>query len=217
MRPARQAAPKASAPLARLFAAALLLCVLSSAVPAEAVFNPTGLMACCRGMKGVGGKGGGNSCPLCRRAKAKPRGPVRREHMCGAELSLRKKGRAALASHALLLRVSFDDEVRAGLEHDGGDGISPRQTPRSNSRPASAGAAALGKSCPSDCCGSAAASFAGLRRPRQAAALTDGFRSHAPTVRSQSYAPSGLIKVTSALRRSHPPRAPPSAPDRHTA
>lgn len=217
MRRARQAAHKEASPLARFFAAALLLCVLSSAVPAEAVFNPTGLMACCRGMKGMGGKTGGSSCPLCHRAKARPRGPVQREHMCGAELSLRKRGSAALASHAFLLSARFDDEVRAGLEHDGGDGESSQHAPRPDSRQESAGGASLARPCPSDCCGTAASSLNGPPRPRQEAALTEGVRPRPPTVGTHTYVSAGLIKSTYVLRRSHPPRAPPTALHGRTA
>jgi hypothetical protein len=189
-----------------------MLCVLSGALPAEAISNPGGLMACCRGMKGMGGTGG-NSCPLCRRAKAKskPPRPVRRERMCGADLALRKKGGAALASHALLLRAGFDDQLHAEVEHDNGDGVPPRNTPQSTSRRASAGGAFLTKPCPSDCCGTAAGSLNGPPRPRHEAALTEGVRPLPPTAGSHTYISAGLIKSTYVLSRSHPPRAPPTA------
>lgn len=217
MRRARPTAHRESAPLARFVAAALLLCVLSSAAPAEAVFNPTGLMACCRGTKGMGNS---NSCPLCRRAKAKLRKPgkqARREHMCGADLALRKNVGNDLASRALLLSARLDLNVRAEVEHDGGDDVSPQHTSRSSSRQQSAGGASLSKPCPSDCCGTAAGSLNGPRRPRQEAALTEAIRPRAPTAEPHTYAPHGLTKDTTLLRRSCPPRAPPVNPDGHTA
>lgn len=220
MRRTRQAAHKESAPLARFFAAVLLLCVLSSAVPAEAVFNPTGLMACCRGTKAMSMKGGSNSCPLCRRAKAnlrKPSKPVRREQLCGADLALRKKSGAGLASHVLLLSASLVDEARAEVEHDGGDGVSTQHAPQSSSRQTAAGGASLSKPCPSDCCGTAAGSLNGPRRPRQEAALTEAIRPRAPTAEPHSYSPHGLTKDTTLLRRACPPRAPPVNPDGRTA
>lgn len=206
----RQAAHKKSVPLARLFAAAaLLLCVLSGALPAEAVFNPSGTMACCRAMKGMSKKGG-NSCPLCH-AKVKlrkPSKPLRREHMCGADLALRNKGRAAPASHALLIKAGLDVNVQAELEN--GDGVSTQDAPSSTSSQESAGVASLAKPCPSDCCGTAAGSLNGPRRPRHEAALTDDIRPRPPTAESYVYVSQGLIKSTSLLRRSCPPRAPPA-------
>lgn len=218
MRRTRQAAQKRFAPLARFFAAAaLLLCVLSGALPAEAVFNPGGSMACCRAMKGMSKKGG-NSCPLCH-AKVKlrkPSKPVRREHMCGADLALRNKGRAALSSHAQLLKVGLDVNVQAELEN-GGDGVSTHDATSSTSRQASVGVASLAKPCPSDCCGTAAASLNGPRGPRHEAALTDGIRPRPPTAESHVYVSQGLIKSTSLLRRSCPPRAPPANLDYRAA
>lgn len=211
MRRTRQAAHKKSVPLARLFAAAaLLLCVLSGALPAEAVFNPSGTMACCRAMKGMSKKGG-NSCPLCH-AKVKlrkPSKPLRREPMCGADLALRNKGGAALSSHALLIKAGLDVNVQAELEN-GDDGASTHHAPSSTSRQESAGVASLAKPCPSDCCGTAAGSLNGPRRPRHEAALTDGLRPRPPTAESYVYASHDLIKSTALLRRSCPPRAPPA-------
>lgn len=218
MRLSRQAAHKTRPALVKsVSAAALLLCVLSGALPAEAVFNPSGLMACCRGVKGVGGS---NSCPLCRRAKTKPRKPskpVQGEHMCGADLALRKMGRAAFASHAPLPSARFDVQAQAEVEHESGDVVSPRNTPQSTPRQASVGGASLTKPCPSDCCGTAAGSLNGSRRPRHEAALTDGMRPRPPTAELHSYAPPALIKITSVLRRSCSPRAPPVSLDDRTA
>jgi hypothetical protein len=220
LRRARQATAGETAPPARFFAAALLLCVLSSALPAQSVFNPTGLMACCRGTKSMSGTGDGNSCPLCRRAKAEPRktgNSVRREVMCGADLALRKQGGAALSTHALLLKAGSDARVRAEVEDDRGDGVSPRDAAQSTSRQASAGGASLARPCPSDCCGTAAGSLNGSRRTRHEAALNEGIRPRPPTAEPHTYAPSGLIKDTTLLRRGCPPRAPPASPANRTA
>lgn len=216
MRRTRQAAPGKSVPLARFVAAAaLLLCVLSGALPAEAVFNPGGPMACCRGMKGMKADGG-NSCPLCRRAKAKPRKPVRSEHdACGADLAVRQEKSDAVESHALLLTARADEQVQPEAER--GDEASSQDATQSTSRQASVGAASLSRPCPSDCCGTAAGFPNGPRRPRLDAALNEGIRPRPPTAESYTYAPSGLIKATSVLRRSSPPRAPPSALEDRTA
>lgn len=220
MRRTRQAARKKSVPLARFFAAAaLLLCVLSGALPAEAVFNPGGPMACCRGMKGMRAEGG-SSCPLCQRAKAKlrkPSKPVQREHACGADLALREKGSAAVESHALLLVARSGEQVQPEVERGRGEEVSSQDATQSTSRQASVGGASISKPCPSDCCGTAAGSPNGPRRPRLDAALTEGIRPRPPTAESYTYAPSGLIKATSVLRRSSPPRAPPSGLEDRTA
>lgn len=213
MRRTRQAAQKKSVPFARLFAAAaLLLCVLSGALPAEAVFNPGGPMACCRGLKGMGKKGG-NSCPLCHsKVKLrKPSKPVQSEHACDSDLALQKKDEAAPSSHALLLKAGLDVNVRAELESDRGDDVSPTDATPSTSRQAAVGDASIAKPCPSDCCGTAAGSLNGPPRPRHEAALTDGIRPRPPTAESHIYVSQGLIKSTSLLRRSCPPRAPPAS------
>jgi hypothetical protein len=197
--------------------AALLLCVLSGALPAEAVFNPYGLMPCCRGMKGTGGEGHGNSCPLCRRARAKPPKQVQHDPVCGGNHVLPAKGKAALTPQAPSQSAHQHDPAQAEVEHDRGEGVSPRNTPQSTSGQASVDGASLTKPCPSDCCGTATGSFNGLRRPRHEAALTDGNRPRPPTAESYRYASSGLIKIASALRRGCPPRAPPTSPDHRTA
>lgn len=215
MRRTRQTAPGTYILLVRsILAAALVCCVLSSALPAEAALNPNGLMPCCRGMQGTAGECHGDSCPMHLGALKKPLRVVQHDPVCGAERLLQAiAGTPVQTPQDYLEQGPLHQQTQAEVEHEHGRGVSPRNIPRQQS----AGAVALGKSCPSDCCGGAEASFAGLRRPRQAAALTDVFRSHAPNVRSHSSAPSGLIKVTSALRRSHPPRAPPTASDSRTA
>jgi hypothetical protein len=56
-----------------------------------------------------------------------------------------------------------------------------------------------------------------LRRPRHVAVLTDCLRPRPPTVESYRFNPSSHVKVTSALRRLHPSRAPPTGLHSHTA
>lgn len=179
---------------------ALLLCVLSGALPAEAVLDAGDSMPCCRGMKGMGAECQGDSCPMHLTARAKPATRVEHDPVCGAERALQ----------ALTGKTSLS--AQASSEHEHGFDVSQR-----DGRQEFAGAASLAKPCPSECCGSAAASFTGLRRPRQEAAQTDNFRPRPPDSEPQSYAPTGLIKGSSALRREHPPRAPPNALDRRTA
>ncbi|MFL6253450.1 MAG: hypothetical protein ACJ74T_00355, partial [Pyrinomonadaceae bacterium] len=74
--------------------------------------------------------------------------------------------------------------------------------------------ASLAKPCSPECCGGVAGSFTGLRRQRQEATPTDGLRPRPPNSEPQGFAPSGLNKLTSALRRLHPPRAPPNTLDK---
>jgi hypothetical protein len=201
-----------------ILAAALLLCVLSAALPAEAVFNPYDSMPCCRGMKGKAGECHGNSCPMHLGARKKPARRARPDPMCGAERILQAIARTPLLPpQGYLEQASSHGHTQAEVEHHHGGSVSPRNTQQAPRQQPSAGAATLGKPCPSDCCGVTAASFTGLRRPRQATALTDGLRPRPPTIESHSYAPSGLLKFTSALRRSHPPRPPPTAPDSRIA
>jgi hypothetical protein len=199
-------------PARPILTAALLLCVLSGALPVEAVINPYDSMPCCRGMKGTAGECHGNSCPMHLRARAQPARRVQHDPVCGAGRALQAIARTPLlAPRALLEQAHSHHHTQAEGEHDHGGSVSPRNTPQSTLRQLSAGAASLGKPCPSDCCGAATGSFAGLRRPRREAALTDALRPRPPTSESHGYAPPHFIKVESALRRSHPPRAPPTA------
>lgn len=217
MRRTRQAALKTCPAIVRPFlAAALLCCVLSGALPAEAVMNPQGLMACCRGVKGAAGECHGDSCPMRFGEPQKPAGRVQHDPVCGAERALR----AAVRTPAPAPRDYFEQEpsherARAEVEHEHGRSVSRRNTP-GEQRPA-VGVASLGKPCPSDCCGAVAVSFAGLRRPKQAAALTDGLRPRPPTVEPHRRATPGRLKATSAQLRSHPPRAPPAGPHSRTS
>ena len=198
-----------------MLTAALLLCVLSSALPAEAVLNPKGLMPCCRGMKGTAGECHGDSCPMHLGARKKPARKIQHDPVCGAERTLHAAaGTPVLPPQDYFEQSHSHEHTRPEVEQGHGGSVSPRNTPQSQP---SAEVASLGKPCPSDCCGTATASFSGLRRPRPAAALTDGLRPRPPNAESYGYAPPSLIKVTSALRRSHPPRAPPTIPGSRTA
>jgi hypothetical protein len=197
-----------------ILAAALLLCVVSGALPAEAVLNPNGLMPCCRGMKGTAGERQGDSCPIHFGARQKPLRVVQHDPACGAERLPRAGAGTPVAPPQDDLEQSHSrEQTQAEVEHHHGESVSPRNTPRQQP---SAGVASLGKPCPLDCCG-AASSLSGVRRPRQAAALTDNLRPRPPTVEAHKRSPSAQLKVASARRRSHPPRAPPAAPASPTA
>lgn len=211
MRRTRQAALKTRHALVRpILAAALLFCVMSGALPAEADLNPYDSMPCCRGMKGMAGECHGNSCPMHRRARSKRPKRVQRDPVCGARYALQALVRKTLtASPARLQDAHLHDQAPAGVEHNHGGSVSPYNNPRTPPAEASVEGASLTKPCPSNCCGTATG-FTGLRRPRHEAALTDGPRPRQPTTETHRYAPYDLIKVASALRRSHPPRAPPS-------
>jgi hypothetical protein len=197
-----------------------MLCVLSSALPANAVLSPYSLMPCCRGMMmGAGGECHGNSCPLHLRASAKPPEPTQDDPACETGHGLHAKAKAAPAPQATSQHAHGHDHAQAEVEHDHGEGVSPQNTPQptsqssssqSTSRQPSVVVASLGRPCPSDCCGAAAGSFNGLRRPRHEAALTGSHKPRPPTAQSQTYIFSGLIKSASEMRRSHPPRAPPA-------
>ena len=212
MRRTRQSALRTLTAFSRsILVAALLLCVLSGALPAEAVLNPNGLMPCCRGMKDTGGECHGNSCPMHLGARKKLARQVRHDPVCGAGHALRAiAGTTLLAPPAHLEQAHSHDHTRAEVEHNHGGSVAQRNTPQVPSQPPSAGAASLGKPCPSDCYGAATGSFTSLRRPRQAAAPTDCLRPRPPTIEPYRFAPSGQVKVASALRRLHPPRAPPT-------
>jgi hypothetical protein len=184
--------------------AALLLCVTSGALPAEAVLNPYDSMPCCRGMKGMAGECHGNSCPMHLRARAKPARRVERDPVCGAASALKASaGKTPLAAHT-------------ASEHRHAAGASARDDEQGTSRQTFAGVASLAMPCPSECCGAAGA-FTGLRRQRGAATLSHNQRPRPPDSEPQAYAPSGFNKVASALRRLHPPRAPPRRTDTRTA
>lgn len=186
-----------------ILAAALLFCVLAGAIPAEAAFNPYGVMPCCRGQKTAAGECHGNSCPMHRSARRKPARVVQPDPVCGAERLVQAIVRAPLpvpqdhSEHA---------QTHAEVEHEHGGSVSPRNTPQQPS----AGTASLGKPCQSDCCGTAAGSLNGSRRPKQVAALTDGLRPRPPTAEPLGHTPFVPVKAISALRLGHPPRAPPA-------
>lgn len=219
LRRTRQTALKTRPALVRpILAAALLLCVLSGTLPAEAALNPDGLKPCCRGTKGTAGECHGNSCPMHRGARKKPARRVEHDPVCGAGRALQAIARTPLpAPRARSEQADSHAHTQAEVEHKHGGSVSPRNTPQAPQPPPSAGAASLGKPCPSDCCGAATASFTGLRRPRQVSALTDYLRARPPAVEPHSHAPSGQIKAASALRRSRPPRAPPAGLHSRTA
>lgn len=171
---------------------ALLLCVMSGALPAEAVLNPQGSMPCCRGMKGAGGECHGNSCPMHLRARAKSSARVKSDPVCVGARALRAAARQA--------PIALQEAAR-----------------QETSRQEFAGAASLTRPCPSECCGTAAGSFTKLRRQRSEAAASDSLRPRPPTSEPQGHDRPVFIKVASALRRLHPPRAPPSGLDTRTA
>lgn len=218
MRRTRQTALRICIVFARpVLAAALLFSVLSGALPAEAALNPKGLMPCCRGMKGTAGECHGNSCPMHFGARKKSFQLIQRDPVCGAERVLQ-----AIASTPLHAPTDYLEQARshrhtqADVEHDHGRSVSPRNTPPSPRQPFAVGAS-LGQPCPPNCCGAVTGSFAGLRRPKQLAALTDGLRPRPPTVESHRHGPSAQLKVASALRRSHPTRSPPTILNSRTA
>lgn len=196
---------------------AMLLCVLSSALPAEAVLNPQGLMPCCRAMMGMSAECHGNSCSMHRRARAKPPASVQHDPTCGEGHDLQGQEKTATTSQTPMQHAHSRGQAQAGVEHDHGAGVSAQNTSQSTSRQPSVEVASLSRPCPSDCCGTATSSFTSLRRPRHGGALVEVIRPRPPTDELYGYAPSGVIKSVSALRRSHPPRAPPTALHSRTA
>lgn len=201
-----------------ILAAALLLCVVSGALPAEAALNPNGLMPCCRGMKGTAGECHGDSCPMHFGARKKSFRLVQHEPVCGAEHALQAIVRTPLpAPRDYFEQTHSHDPARAEVEHDHGGTVTQRNTSQTPRHEPSVETASLGKPCPSDCCGAVTGSSTSLRRPKQAAALTDALRPRPPTVEPHRDAPSGQLKDASALRWSHPPRAPPTRLHSRTA
>ena len=191
--------------------ATLLLCVLSSALPAEAVFSPYGSMPCCRGMMSAGGECHGNSCPIHRRALSKPPDQAQSEPACADAHGHHAQEESAHASQAPSQHGHTHDHAQAEVEHEHGAGVSPQNTSQPTSRQPSAEAASLGRPCPSDCCGTVTSAFSGLRRQRNETGLSDALRARPPSIQSQQSTFPGISKAASALRRSHPPRPPPTA------
>ena len=219
MQGTRQAALKKRPAIHRsILSAALLLCVLSSALPADAFLSPFSLMPCCRGMMmGASGEGHGNSCPLHLHAPAKTPEPVQNDPGCGEGHDHHAKANAAPATQASLHDAHTHEQAQTEVEHQHGAGVSSQNTSQNASQQESAGAASLGKPCPSDCCGTVTSSFNGLRRTRHEAATTGDQHTHPHVTTSQRYTFSGTIKSASELRRSHPPRAPPTTLTSRTA
>lgn len=218
MRRTRHTTPETRRAFVRsILSAALLLCVLSGVLPAEAALSPKGLMACCRakGMSMAAGRA--DSCPLCRRARPKAPKTVRHDPVCGADRALRANVNAAHATLVPSQSARRRAQRRVGLEQKLGVRVWPSSIPRTDSGQSSVEVASLSRPCPQGCCGTTASSFAGLRRQRQAAALAESYRPRPPAVESNSYAHSGVIKFTCALRRAHPPRAPPAGLNIHSA
>jgi hypothetical protein len=177
-------------------AAALLSCVLSGALPAEAVLNPGDSMACCRGMKGTAGECLGNSCPMHLGARSKPATPAQHDAVCGVGRALEAvAGTPVFAPRNYFEQARSHDHAQAEVEHHHGGNVTQRNTPQDPRQQPAAGVASLGKPCLTDCCGVTPGSFTGLRRPRHAALLTDSLRPRPPTFESYRLAPSGQIKV----------------------
>ena len=198
MRHARQTSLGKRPAVSRLMlTTALLLCVLSGALPAEAVLNPHDAMPCCRGTKGGAGECHGTSCPMHLRARTKSAKRAQRDPVCGAGRLLR----------AAALKTLLAPQTPSAHGHGG------QRTPPETF----AGFASLNRPCPSECCGAAAVAFAGLRRQRNAAALNENLRPRPPDSESQRHAPNGVTRTASALRRRHPSRAPPHSKDTRTA
>lgn len=147
----------------------------------------------------------GNSCPMHLRARAKPARRVERDPICGAAGALKASAQTTPLA------------AQTASEHNHDAGASARDVEQGTSRQTFAGAASLARPCPSECCGSAAGAFKGARRQRGDATLSHNQRPRPPDSEPQAFAPSGFIKVASALRRLHPPRAPPHRPDTRTA
>jgi hypothetical protein len=151
-----------------MLAAALLSCVLSGALPAEAVLNPGGLMACCRGMKGTAGECHGNSCPMHLGARSKAPTPSQHDPVCGVGRALQAvAGTPVYAPRNYFEQARSHDQAQAEVEHDHGESVTQRNTPQAPRQQPAAGVASLGRPCPSDCCGVAdrqpASTTAGLR------------------------------------------------------
>lgn len=188
----------------------LLFCVLSSALPAEAVFNSYSSMPCCHGIAGMSGECHGNSCPMHRRSQASSPQPAQHDHECAEGHAPQASEEHAPAPHAHSQHAHSHEQTQAEVEHSHDAGVSPQNTAQDASRRTSAGVASIIKPCPSDCCGASAGAFAGQRRPRHDALLADVLRPRPPSAGLLRRASSEIYKAASSKHRSHPPRAPPS-------
>ncbi len=194
---------------ARAFlAATLAFAVVAGAVPIGSVFAAHGCsMPCCKDADGMPGDCKGGSCPISHfgKAKAKPTKPAQHDHSSHAGGELPSHDGAADAHHSNSEHASSHERDDDGVERSAHRHVSPRDT----SGELAVTSVALAKPCPPDCGGILNASTQ-LRRSRDEAALPDKLRLRPPTGEVQTQDPVGVARISFALRRQYPPRAPPT-------
>lgn len=196
--------------VARAFlAAALAFAVVTGAVPLDSVFGAHGCsMPCCKGADGMPGDCTGGSCPISHlgkaEAKAKPLEPAPADPSCHTGVESTPHDGAAGMHHSMPGHASSHEQDNDRIEHSSHRHVSPRDT----STETAFSSAALSKPCPPGCGGLLNASTQ-LRRSRDEAELSDKLRPFTPNREAQTQDPACVAKISFALRRQYPPRAPP--------
>lgn len=198
-----------------ILAAALVLCVLLSAVPLEVLSAGKGCpMPCCQGGGAMHGGCADGSChvsfpepskPLRPVEPTKPAERVESDPMCGADGAPPPRGEAeAHARHAPAApEPSHGDDGHDAVEHP-----SHRHAPEPHGATPQLTAATVSKPCAPDC-GSPANSFSQLRRPGDAAALSFKLRPRPPSRGGRAREDAQRTSTSSAWRRPCRPRGPP--------
>lgn len=202
--------PNARAAAGAFLAAALTFAVVVSAVPLGSVFSAQGCsMPCCKGADGMPGDCKGGSCPISHSGKAKtktkPAKPAHSDPSCHAGDITQSHDGATGMHHSMPEHASSHEQDSDGVEHSSHQHVSPQNT----STELALTSTALAKPCPSDCGGILNASTQ-LRRSREEAALSDKFQPRPSDTEVRTQDPVGAAKISFALRRQYPPRAPPT-------
>ena len=188
----------------------LTLAVTAGAVPFGSAFGAHGCsMPCCKGAHGLPGDCQGGSCPISHsgKVKAKPSKSASTAPSCHAGGGVPSSPERASAEHqAEPNHDSTHEQAADRIRHSPHGDVSPRDT----SNGWASGSAALSKPCPPDCGGIPNASTQ-LRRGRDVAAVSFKFPPRPPDGEVRTRDTASVDKTSSALRRQHPPRAPPSA------
>jgi hypothetical protein len=203
----------ARAAVARAILAALLICATTAgAVPFGAIAAAAGCpMPCCTGIYGEDGCAGGTCHAHLGKhtAQAAEAAPASASEDSSAALGGMEHAQHTLpeSSHT---HHAPPESSRAHasykIEH-----AQHQHVPAQNTAPREAHVgASIARSCAPDC-GALLNSFTQQRRSHDGAALAHGLRPRPLSPAATRRAPAGVVKISYALRRLCPPRAPPSA------
>lgn len=190
-----------------VLAALLVFVTLASAVPPDAVFASV----CCESMGGAMK----DSCPLMRLKGVLQKQLAHSESSCHAGMEMPPSGEAAHDAPPELFPATDGDAA----QHDHHQAVEHRHHHNASSHDAateatqakeSSVAAAVSKPCsPDGCCQTG--SLARRQRPRDEAAISNGFRPRTPTPAAAQRRARADLKHDSDARRLSPARAPPAS------